>query len=63
MAQTVSVDTAAAMLGVGRSSLYQWLRQGETPLKAIRLGRRVVLVRADVERLLGTQTSEKLKEK
>lgn len=48
--QTISVELAAALLGVGRTTLYQAIRRGELPV--LRIGRRVVVRRATVARLL-----------
>lgn len=48
--QTLSVEQAARILGIGRVSAYQAIQRGELP--AIRLGRRIVVPRAALERLL-----------
>ena len=51
MAQrTVSVEQAAKELGIGRSLAYELARQGRIPI--IRLGRRMVVPRAALERML-----------
>jgi excisionase family DNA binding protein len=48
---TVTVEEAAQMLGISRSSAYECVRRGE--LRALRLGRRLVVPRVAIEELLG----------
>lgn len=48
---TVTVEAAAQMLGISRSSAYECVRRGE--LRALRLGRRLVVPRLALEELLG----------
>jgi excisionase family DNA binding protein len=48
--QTLTVDEAAEILGIGRNSAYEAVRRGEIP--AIRLGRRLVVPRHALEQLL-----------
>jgi excisionase family DNA binding protein len=48
---TVTVEEAAHLLGIGRQSAYQAARAGELP--TIRLGRRLLVPRAQIDRLLG----------
>jgi excisionase family DNA binding protein len=45
-----SITEAAALLGVGRTLAYQMAKSGELP--TVRLGRRVVVPRAQLEQLL-----------
>lgn len=47
---TYSVDEAAARLGVGRNAAYEAIKRGELP--ALRIGRRLVVPRAALDRLL-----------
>lgn len=47
---TVSVPEAARMLGIGRSLAYELVNRGEIP--RLKFGRRVVVPRAAVERLV-----------
>ena len=49
--RTVSVEEAADMLGVGRTTAYMAARSGQLP-GVIRIGRRVVVSREAIERLL-----------
>ena len=48
--QTLTVEDAARILGIGRSAAYLAVRRGELP--AIQIGRRYVVPRAALERLL-----------
>ena len=52
--QTCSVEEAAKALGIGRGSAYEAVRRGEIP--AIRLGKRLVVPKQALERLLTTGT-------
>ncbi len=47
---TLTVDETARLLGVGRNLLYETIRQGELPV--LRLGRRILVSRAVLERVL-----------
>jgi excisionase family DNA binding protein len=49
--QTLTVEQAAEVLGVGRNSAYEAVRRGEIPV--VRIGRRLVVPRAALERMLG----------
>jgi excisionase family DNA binding protein len=49
--QVCSVEEAGRVLGIGGSAAYEAVRRGEIP--AIRLGRRIVVPRAALERMLG----------
>jgi hypothetical protein len=49
---TVDVGTAASALGVGRSTLYEAIRLGESPVKVLTVQRRVVVLTADLLRVL-----------
>lgn len=48
--QTFTVEEAATLLGIGRNSAYQAIARGELP--ALRLGRRLLVPRAALERHL-----------
>jgi excisionase family DNA binding protein len=48
---TITVDEAAKALGIGRNSAYEAVHRGEIP--AVRIGRRLVVPRAALDRLLG----------
>ena len=48
--QTVNVAEAARIIGVGRNRLYETIREGQLPV--LRLGRRIVISRVVLERVL-----------
>ena len=48
---TLTVDEAAAILGISRTTAYESVRRGE--ILARRFGRSVVILRHELERLLG----------
>ncbi len=50
MTMTMTVSEAARVLGISRSSAYECVRRGE--LRAVRLGRRLVVPRSAVTELL-----------
>jgi excisionase family DNA binding protein len=54
---TLSVPEAAEALGIGRSLAYDLARRGELPV--IRLGRRLVVARPALEKML--ETPQKIK--
>lgn len=50
---TLTVDQAAEILGIGRSATYEAIGRGEVPY--LRFGRRIVIPRAALLRLLGEE--------
>jgi excisionase family DNA binding protein len=50
--QTVTVEEAATILGVGRNKAYEAARSGQIP--AIRIGKRLLVPLTALKRLLGT---------
>ncbi len=50
---TVSIEEAAASLGIGRSLAYSLAREGRFPCRILKLGRLLKVPRADLERVLG----------
>jgi excisionase family DNA binding protein len=40
---TTDVETAAAILGIGRTKAYELAKNGEFPIKIVRVGRRYVV--------------------
>jgi excisionase family DNA binding protein len=50
---TITVEEAAAALGIGRTAAYEAVRRGE--LETLRLGRRVLVPTAPLLRLLGLE--------
>jgi predicted DNA-binding transcriptional regulator AlpA len=51
--RTVPIRAAFRELGVGKTSGYDAVRNGTFPLPVIRLGRRLVVARAELDRILG----------
>lgn len=49
---TVDVPTAASALGIGRSTLYEAIRLGSSPVKTLTVQRRVVVLTADLIKVL-----------
>ena len=52
-ALTVTVREAAKLLGIGRNLAYEGVQRGEIP--AIRIGNRILVPQAGIERLLNGQ--------
>jgi len=50
---TLSVEEAAHVLGIGRGLAYELARTGQLPV--VRLGRRMVVPRAQLEAMLAAQ--------
>ena len=55
---TVDVPTAARALGVGRSTLYEAIRLGSSPVKTLAVQRRVVVLTSDLLRVLGGEKDD-----
>lgn len=53
---TLTVERAAKVLGIGRSSAYEGVRSGEIP--SIRVGRRVLVPTVRLLSLLGVESRE-----
>ena len=51
--QTVTVEEASAALGFSRAHGYRLVSRGEFPCRVIKAGERVVVPRAELERILG----------
>ncbi len=49
--RTLTVAEVAALVGISRSTAYECVRRGEIPSR--RFGRRVVVLRHELEQLLG----------
>ena len=49
--ETLTVPEAARKLGIGRNAAYEGVRAGDIP--SIRIGKRLVVPKAALERLLG----------
>jgi len=51
----LSAEDVAALLGIPRSSVYEYARRATDPLPGIRIGRHVRFDRRDIERWLAGQ--------
>jgi hypothetical protein len=49
---TTDVETAGAVLGIGRSKAYELAKAGEFPVRVVRIGRRYVVPVAAILQLL-----------
>jgi hypothetical protein len=49
---TTDVQTAGAILGIGRSKAYELVRAGEFPVQVLRIGRRIFVPTAAIVSLL-----------
>lgn len=49
---TATLGEVAALLGIGRSTAYELAKRDALPIPVIRLGRRLVVSRAALDRLL-----------
>lgn len=56
--ETHTVAEACRRLGIGKTTGYELVKHNEFPCRVIRLGRRVVIPRAEVDRLLAAMTRE-----
>lgn len=54
--RTYSVEEAARLLGIGRNTAYDAVNRGEIP--SIRIGRRLVIPRDALERMLAGEPSD-----
>lgn len=54
---TLSIEEAAAMLGISRALAYELVRKGELPV--LRLGRRVVIPRNQLEELVNGSDAQR----
>ena len=50
---TTDVETAGAILGIGRTKAYELAKNGEFPVTVLRIGRRYVVPTPEVLTLLG----------
>jgi hypothetical protein len=50
---TTDVETAAAIVGIGRTKAYELAKTGEFPVTVLRIGRRYVVPVASILTLLG----------
>ena len=50
---TTDLETAAAILGIGRTLAYELAKNNEFPIRLLRLGRRVLIPTTDLLTYLG----------
>ncbi len=50
--RTLNIETVARMLGINRSTAYELAARDELPVPVIRLGRRMVVSKRALERIL-----------
>ena len=50
---TIDVETAGAILGIGRSKSYELAKAGEFPVRVLRIGRRYLVPTPAILELLG----------
>jgi hypothetical protein len=55
---TLDVETAGRILGIGRALAYRLVQRGEFPCRVIRAGKRYLVPRADLLRVLGITDHE-----
>jgi excisionase family DNA binding protein len=53
--ETVSVEVAAARLGLGRSKAYELARQNALPVPVLRFGRKLAIPTRALDRVLGVE--------
>jgi hypothetical protein len=53
LGMTTDVETAASILGIGRTLAYELVKQEQFPVRLLRLGRRVLVPVGDLLRYLG----------
>jgi excisionase family DNA binding protein len=54
--RTYSVEEAGRILGIGRNSAYEAVREGTIP--ALRIGKRIVIPKAALDRMLAGEGSD-----
>ena len=52
---TTDVETAGAILGIGRTKAYELAKNGEFPVTVLRIGRRYVIPTPEILTLLGAR--------
>ena len=51
--ETLTVEETARRLGIGRSAAYKLAARNELPVPTLRIGKRLLIPRAALDRLLG----------
>jgi excisionase family DNA binding protein len=55
--ETVNIEEVATRLGINRNTAYTLAKQGGLPVPVIQVGRRLVVPRAALDRLLSSEAS------
>jgi excisionase family DNA binding protein len=55
LGMTTDLETAAAVLGIGRTLAYDLVKSGRFPVRLLRLGRRVLVPVPDLLKYLGSE--------
>jgi hypothetical protein len=55
LGMTTDIETAAAILGIGRTLAFELAKKDQFPVRLLRLGRRVLVPISDLLRYLGAQ--------
>ena len=55
LGMTTDIETAAEIIGIGRTLAYELAKNDAFPVRLLRLGRRVVVPTTDLLRYLGTE--------
>src|SRR4051794_11317905 len=58
LGMTTDLETAASIIGIGRTPAYTLARDNQFPIRLLRLGRRVLVPTADLLTYLGEQSSD-----
>jgi hypothetical protein len=55
LGSTTDIETAGAILGIGRSKSYELAKSGEFPVRVLHIGRRYLVPIPEILTLLGTE--------
>jgi excisionase family DNA binding protein len=55
---TLTVDEAAVLLGVSRGTAYEMIQRDEFPVEPIRVGRRILIPKAKLMKMLEGEQNE-----
>lgn len=55
--QTYRIEEAAKLLGIGRNHCYELAKQDALPVPVIRLGKRIVVAKVALDKLLASEKS------
>lgn len=55
--QTLTIDEAAERIGISKSLAYRLVQKDEFPVKTIRVGRRLFVLRSAIDRFLEAESA------